>query len=166
MYRYCLHCAVHYSNVTMSTLASQISGVLIVQAQIKENIIASRHWPLWGESTCGRWKRGKWFHLMTASWSNITYWPILWYNQARNTPVVDLSAKFCLFLCVRCDDRHIRNHADPPWVVLNKEWNFTTKVSPVLIQRFLHIGKNYLTILLWITWVVKPVLQWFWTGWV
>ena len=42
----------------------------LFQAQIKENIEAPRHWPLWGDTgdhgiplTKGQ-KRGKWFHLM------------------------------------------------------------------------------------------------------
>ena len=46
-----------------------------IQAQIKENIKALHHWPLWGEftgdrsipHTKGQW-RGKCFHLMTSSW--------------------------------------------------------------------------------------------------
>ena len=38
----------------MSAMASKITGVSIfsqplIQAQIKENIKAPRHWPLWGE---------------------------------------------------------------------------------------------------------------------
>ena len=41
----------HYSDVIMSAMASHISGVsivsqLLIQAQIKENIKAVRHWPL------------------------------------------------------------------------------------------------------------------------
>ena len=46
---------------------------LFIQAQIKENIKAPRHWPLWGEFTGdrsphkGQW-REKCFHLMTSSW--------------------------------------------------------------------------------------------------
>ena len=46
-----------------------------IQAYIKENIKAPRHWPLWGEFTGDRWiprtkgqLRGKCFHLMTSSW--------------------------------------------------------------------------------------------------
>ena len=44
----------------MSEVASQIIGILIVcqalvEAQIKENIKALRHWPLWGESTGDEW---------------------------------------------------------------------------------------------------------------
>ena len=45
------------------------------QTQIKENINAPRHCPLWGEFTADRWiprtkgqLRGKWFHLMMSSW--------------------------------------------------------------------------------------------------
>ena len=46
----------------------------LFKAQIKENIKAPRHWPLWGEftghpwipRTKGQW-RGKCFHLMTSS---------------------------------------------------------------------------------------------------
>ena len=43
-----------------------------VQAQIKENIKATRHWPVWGESTDDWWitltkgqLRGKCFYLIT-----------------------------------------------------------------------------------------------------
>ena len=39
----------------MSTMAPQITSITIVYAQIKENIKAPRHWPLWGEFTGDRW---------------------------------------------------------------------------------------------------------------
>ena len=44
----------------MGTMMSQITSLTIVtqqfiQAQIKENIKALRHWPLWGEFTGDRW---------------------------------------------------------------------------------------------------------------
>ena len=49
---------------------------LLVQAQVKGNIIAPRDWPLWGEFPGDRWihrtkgqSRGKCFHLMTSSWT-------------------------------------------------------------------------------------------------
>ena len=50
----------HYSDIIMSTMASQITGVSLVcstvfQVQIKENIKALHHWPLWGESTGDQW---------------------------------------------------------------------------------------------------------------
>ena len=56
--------------------ASALFAQLLVQAQIKENIKASRYWPLCGEFTgdrCiphtkGQW-RGKCFVSMTSSWS-------------------------------------------------------------------------------------------------
>ena len=43
----------HYSDIIMIAMTSQITGVSIVvlpfvQAQINENIKAPRHWPLWG----------------------------------------------------------------------------------------------------------------------
>ena len=45
----------------MSVMASQITSLTIfftqpfIQAQIKENIKAPRHWTLWGEFTGDRW---------------------------------------------------------------------------------------------------------------
>ena len=51
----------HYSAVIMGTIASQITSLMIVfstvysETQIKENIKASRHWPLCGEFTGDRW---------------------------------------------------------------------------------------------------------------
>ena len=49
----------HYSDVVMSVMASQITSVPIhqpfVRAQIKENIRAPRHWPLWGGFTGDSW---------------------------------------------------------------------------------------------------------------
>ena len=45
----------HYTDVIMTTVASQITNITIlypfIQAQIKENIKAPRHWPLCGEFT-------------------------------------------------------------------------------------------------------------------
>ena len=49
----------------------------LFNAQIKENIKAPRHWPLWGEFAGNRWisrtkgqERGNCFHLMTSSCSD------------------------------------------------------------------------------------------------
>ena len=47
----------HYNDVIMGMMASQITSLTIftqpfIQAQIKENIKAPHHWPLWGEFTC------------------------------------------------------------------------------------------------------------------
>ena len=70
----------HCGDVIMGAIASQITSLTIVystviQAQIKENIKALRHWPLCGEFTGDQWiprtngqLRGKCFHLMTSSW--------------------------------------------------------------------------------------------------
>ena len=53
--------------------------LLFIQAQIKANIKAPRHWPLCGEFTSDRWipftnvqLRRKCFYLMTSSWSVFT----------------------------------------------------------------------------------------------
>ena len=63
----------------MGAMAFQITSLMIVystfiQAQIKENIKALRHWSLWGGFTGDRWiprtkdqQHGKCFHLMTSS---------------------------------------------------------------------------------------------------
>ena len=79
----------HYSDVIMSKMASQITVVSIifqpfVEEQIKENIKALHRWPLWGESTGYRWipltkgqQHGKCFHLITSScvWgSTYSHW--------------------------------------------------------------------------------------------
>ena len=65
----------------MKPMLSQITDVTsvcepFVQAQIKENIKAPRHSPLWGEFTGDRWiprikgqLGGKCFPLMTSSWN-------------------------------------------------------------------------------------------------
>ena len=47
----------HYSDVIMSALAYQITSLFnrLFKAQIKENIKAPRHWPLFGEFTGHRW---------------------------------------------------------------------------------------------------------------
>ena len=50
----------HYNDAIMSAMASLITSLTIVystviQAQIKENIKAPRHWPLCGEFTGDRW---------------------------------------------------------------------------------------------------------------
>ena len=43
------HVSVHYSDVKMGAMA-------FIQTQVKENIKAPRHWPLWGEFTVvDRW---------------------------------------------------------------------------------------------------------------
>ena len=71
-------CKLHYSDVIMAVMASQITSLTIFystffQAQIKEYIKAPRHWPLCGEFTGDRWilrtngqLRGKCFQLMTS----------------------------------------------------------------------------------------------------
>ena len=48
----------NYSDVIMSAMAFQITGVSIVYSTVwscTENIKAPRHWSVWGEFTCDRW---------------------------------------------------------------------------------------------------------------
>ena len=73
----------HYNDVTMGAIASQITSLTIVYSIVysdadQRNIKAPRHWPLYGEFTGDRWiprtngqLRGKCFHLMTSSSSDI-----------------------------------------------------------------------------------------------
>ena len=63
----------HYNDVKLS--ASRLLTQRFIRAQIKENIKAPRHWPLFGKFTGDRWipltngqQRGKCFHSMTSSW--------------------------------------------------------------------------------------------------
>ena len=59
----------------MGAMASQLSILMIVysiviQAQIKENIKAPRHWPLCGEFTDGRWILAQ----MASNAENVSIW--------------------------------------------------------------------------------------------
>ena len=52
-------CRFHYTDVIMSTMASQITGILIVCSTVcsgadQRNIRAVHHWPLWEEYTIDR----------------------------------------------------------------------------------------------------------------
>ena len=72
-------CFSHYNDVIMGAMrpkspASRLFTQPLIQAEIKENIKASRHWPLCGEFTGEfphRWPvTRKMFHLMTSSCLN------------------------------------------------------------------------------------------------
>ena len=77
---YIIRLNTHYSDVIMSTMASQITSLTIVYSTIylgadKETIKAPHHWPLCGEFAGDRWiprtkgqQGGKCLHLMTSSW--------------------------------------------------------------------------------------------------
>ena len=83
-----------------------------VQAQMKENIKAPRHWLLWGEFTVDRWiprtkgqQRGKCFHLMTSSC--ISRMPLNHYLQQLSLFVSQsilgyFGVKFHIFLQGNC----------------------------------------------------------------
>ena len=59
-YYYTVITFAHYSEVVITrwrfkSLASRLLIEPFIQAQIKWNIKAPRHWPLWGEFTSDRW---------------------------------------------------------------------------------------------------------------
>ena len=45
----------YWARWRLKSLASQVFAEPFVQVQIKENIKAPRHWPLWGKFTGDRW---------------------------------------------------------------------------------------------------------------
>ena len=84
-----------------------------IRAQIKVNIKAPRHWPLCGEFTGDRWiprtngqLRGKCFHSMTSSWTNIKYARIL------NGAIMGTS-----FYCCYCVNHTIIQNKMGVWIV-------------------------------------------------
>ena len=102
--------------------ASRLFTQPFVQAQIKENIKALRHWPLCGEFTGGRWIthtkgqwRGKCFHLMTSSNAeNVSIW---WRHHDDTLWLVSM----WIFIPVR--QRRIgewRPSSDPPLYAAKK----------------------------------------------
>ena len=133
----------HYGDVIMGTMASQITSLTIVYStvysvQIKENIKAPRHWPLCGEFTGDRWIprtngqwRGKCFHLMTSSWF---YWSlrrstgcssnegILFPNLGSQTVShVPITAQIFWTWAIPspscCQLYHRHGHSKPPWAI-------------------------------------------------
>ena len=76
----------HYSDVIISTMASQVTGVTIVCSsaslglvQIKEYTKALRHWPLWMESTSNAENVSIWWRLhengnLHMLWYSMTPW--------------------------------------------------------------------------------------------
>ena len=77
--------------------ASWLFAQPFVQAHIKENFKAQRHWPLWGEFTGDRWiplTKGQWrgncFHSMTSSCIRPTlsnlWLPMAWWHRGPSSP--------------------------------------------------------------------------------
>ena len=63
------------AQLCLKSPASRLLTQPFVQPKIKENIIAPRHWPLWGEFNGDRWipgtkdqERGKCFHWWRHQW--------------------------------------------------------------------------------------------------
>ena len=66
--------ASYWARWCLKSPASRLFTQPFIQTQIKENVKAQRHWPLWREFIGDRWiprtyaqKRGKCFHWMTSS---------------------------------------------------------------------------------------------------
>ena len=83
---YCITVTSWWARWRLSSPASWLFVQPFVQAQIKENIKAPRHWHMRGYSTGERWNpltKGQWggkcFHLMTSSWYCIIPYP--WYRN-------------------------------------------------------------------------------------
>ena len=93
----------HYGDVIMGAMASQITSLTIVystaiQTQMKENIKAPRHWPLCGEFTGDRTNgqlRGKCFHLMTSSWKGFHY---PWHHKVEKWYKVKYVLWFIIYM--------------------------------------------------------------------
>ena len=127
----------------MGTMASQITSLTIVsqpliQAQIKENIKAPRHWPLCGEFTSDRWSprtNGQYcwecFHLMTSSWNNtLTDWSpgnldAIWKIQIS-------ILHYCLNLWI-WKEISLRYVPGVPIVITGSSWSMSA-----LLQLYLH----------------------------
>ena len=84
----------HYSDVIMSSLASQFTSLLIIYSTVysgadqkkTSKLRVTSHWPLRGEFTGDRWVprtkgqwRGKCFHLIMSSCQNLLIKGLMWH---------------------------------------------------------------------------------------
>ena len=87
----------HYNVVTVSTMASQIFGIVTVRSTVcsgadEKNYQSSVHWPLWGKSTGG-------FHSQWASNAeNISVW---WPHHFGQKPLVILKITLICWINAR-----------------------------------------------------------------
>ena len=98
----------HNGRDAVSNPASPFFTHSFIQAQIKENIKAPRHWSLCGEFTGDRWiprtngqQRGKCFHLMTSSWeveSSVTRGFLCNWRVHPLTPIKPYAARGQVFM--------------------------------------------------------------------
>ena len=108
----------HYNDVIMITMASQVRSVSIVpqpfvKVQIKENVKAPRHWPLWEESTGDRWIP------LTQRASYAEIFSIGWRHPGRPIPWVmcwsqDIRTFSCVKWVCRC---HLGGGFQTIWVI-------------------------------------------------
>ena len=89
----------HYNDVIMGTMASQITSLTIVystviQAQIKENIKAPRHWPLCGEFT----GTGEFPAQRVSNAENVSIWwrhHVMQHSHIKNKQINDITRNWC-----------------------------------------------------------------------
>ena len=141
--------ALHYNDVMMAVMASQITSLTIVYSTVysgAENIKARRHWPLCGEFTGDRWiprtngkLHGKCFHLMTSSWFINIYYNCEKYPPSPVKPrclvLIEQYLPNILAPCIWCSDRlcdscalsDINQHFIPSLLpVISKCWPIVT----------------------------------------
>ena len=99
----------HHSDITMSTMVSQITGISTVCStvcpdahQVKHQ---SCHWPLWGESTGERWvllTKGQWrengsiwwrYHVTESNEKTSQYMKLRWpWTMTQHSVILSLDA--------------------------------------------------------------------------
>ena len=93
----------HYCDVIVRTMAPQITSLTnvtqpFIQAQIKENIKATRHWPLWGKSTDDLWIPAQ----RASNAENVSIW---WRHRGNSNDTKSKHRKntnhgLCTFACL------------------------------------------------------------------
>ena len=88
----------HYIDVIMTTMASQITSLTVVystviQTQIKENIKAPRHWPLYGEFT----GTGEFPAQMASNAENVSIW---WRHHVYMLISASLFSGMCPYVLI------------------------------------------------------------------
>ena len=82
---------VYNGNPYTNKTASRLFAYPFVQAHIKENIKAPRHWPLWGEFTGHRW-------IPLTEASNAENVPIWWRHHVEDQGLCTRLVRCCVLL--------------------------------------------------------------------
>ena len=124
----------HHDDVIMSTMASQITGVLfcltLVQAQITENIRAPRHWPLCGISPV----TGEFPAQKASNAGNVS----IWWRHHGTSQISDFA------LCTALGDIWFSRLAEylVIWSNFGKKLTRTTVIDP-LPYAWLVMGQRF-----------------------